>query len=124
MVVRAIKALREVGCPLQKIVKAKSLLEVDWDSDLASSILLYDGNGVYQLDDAQEVIVRIGRENGQAVFHETMLFLTFPLRSWMDDANSRAVEIDVADLTSRRELSLARRQRTRTLALGRLAEPG
>ncbi|SDY71355.1 MerR family transcriptional regulator [Herbiconiux ginsengi] len=112
--VRAIKALREAGCPLQIVSRVKALLLTEWDTEIASSVLFYDGNDVVLIDFDRQAVLSVVRETGQGIFVEAMQMMTFPIRRWLDEADALLKPIDLDDVRSRERAS---RGRTATRSL-------
>jgi DNA-binding transcriptional MerR regulator len=49
LLVLMIKALRDAGCPLQRITAAKQLIEERWDEEWRSSVLTWDGGELFSM---------------------------------------------------------------------------
>ncbi|WP_162234578.1 helix-turn-helix domain-containing protein [Agreia sp. Leaf210] len=106
--VKAVKALREVGCSLQNIRKAKGLLNRH-PQTLASATLYYNGRDIWLIDDATDSIVSVLEQAGQAIFSETLLMMTLPLRLWIRNAEKNAQLVDATEIeTARRRRRIAR----------------
>ena len=111
VVVRAIKGLRDAGCPLQTVRKVAPILEQHWGSNLASAVLFWDGRDVLSLDDGGTVISLI-HSRGQALVSASVVhLLTFPLGVWIDDAVAVAKQIDVVEIQARRKARIEQRGR-------------
>lgn len=108
--VRAVKALRDSGCPLQKVREAVRLLEESRDS-LHSTRLVWDGQDVF-LQDQWGSIVSAIRKPGQLVLHTTVL----PLGHWENETSTLAEEIAVRSEKRRRLNAVGRRTETTRLS--------
>lgn len=99
--VRAIRALREVGCSLQKLREVRAVLD-SVSEDLSGVVLAYTGRDVLliQSDGVQSVL----RQVGQVAFEEATFFMTLPLRTWLREAESSAQLIDLESIRARRRL--------------------
>ncbi|WP_425325968.1 MerR family transcriptional regulator [Nocardioides dongkuii] len=109
MAVRAVKALRESGCPLQKVREAVRLLEKS-SASLHSTRLVWDGQDVF-LQDQWGSIVSAIRKPGQLVLHTTVL----PLGQW--EAETSAIAEEVAVRSEKRRRRESRSSRTETTRL-------
>jgi hypothetical protein len=93
VVVRAIKALRDAGCPLSRVRKVKQLVEETWGQDLTATVLFWDGRDVLAVRPWGDVISTLARP-GQQVLH----FVALPLAEWVEEtelrAKSRPVSMD------------------------------
>jgi DNA-binding transcriptional MerR regulator len=85
VVVRAIKALRDAGCPLSKVRKVKQLVEQSWGQDLTATVLFWDGSDVLAVRSWGEVESTLARPC-QQVLHVVAL----PLHHWVREAEQRA----------------------------------
>ena len=99
--VRAVKALREAGCPLQRVRLVQERLEEQWNENIASAVLFWDGQDVLKVEDQGE-IVSVLRDSGQQLTVEVVHVMTFPLRMWIQDALSVAHEVDLEELADAR----------------------
>jgi DNA-binding transcriptional MerR regulator len=84
-VVRALKALRDAGCSLQRLRKARKVLETGWSSAAADTVLYWDGHDVLAVMPRGELLSTIGAP-GQLVFHVVAL----PIGPWADEGRTRA----------------------------------
>jgi DNA-binding transcriptional MerR regulator len=84
--VRAIKALRDAGCPLSKVRQVKRILEESWDQDLTTAVLFWDGRDVLAVRPWGEVESTLLRP-GQQVLH----LLALPLQNWVREVEDRAI---------------------------------
>jgi len=78
LVVKAIKGLRDAGCPLQRVREARHLLEAHWNEDLSHRVLVWDGADILAIDKwgvAQSLV----RRPNQEVLH----FVALPLGPWL-----------------------------------------
>jgi DNA-binding transcriptional MerR regulator len=85
VVVRAIKALRDAGCPLTKVRHVKRLVEESWGQDLSATVLFWDGNDVLAVRPWGEV-ESVFRRPGQQVLH----LVALPLHHWVTEAEERS----------------------------------
>lgn len=109
VIVQVIRSLRSIGCSLKNVRKIQHLLEEHWDSDLGTSVLLYDGMDVLIVDDAPARIVSAVKEPGQGIFQLELTVATLPLGKWVTRAVDQATEIDITLERARRRA----RQRVR-----------
>jgi DNA-binding transcriptional MerR regulator len=85
VIVRAIKALRDAGCPLPKVRQVKRLVEEGWGQDLTSTVMFWDGRDVLALrawGDVESILAR----PGQQVLH----LVALPLHHWVTETESQA----------------------------------
>jgi len=97
VLVRAIKTLRDAGCPLQKVREAKSIIEAHWSERLTDYVLYWDGGDVVALDrwgNLQSLVLR----PTQQVLH----LVAMPLASWRTEARAIAIAIPHTDPPSHR----------------------
>ena len=85
VIVRAIKALRDAGCPLPKVRQVKRLVEQSWGQDLAATVMFWDGQDVLALRAWGDVESTLSRP-GQQVLH----LVALPLHHWVIEAESQA----------------------------------
>jgi DNA-binding transcriptional MerR regulator len=85
--VRAIKALRDAGCPLQRVRTVKALLASD-KATMTSAILFWDGSDVKLLGRWGEVQSMLQRPR-QQILH----VLAIPLHSWRSDLQAEATVV-------------------------------
>ena len=78
LVVRAIKGLRDAGCPLQRVREAKRLLVEAWSEDLSDHVLVWDGADVLAIDKWGKARSLVKRPD-QHVLH----FVALPLGAWL-----------------------------------------
>lgn len=112
VMVRAIRTLREAGCPLAVLEKASEVLRGDWDSDLANAVLWWDGADIVTVTLAGEVVSLVTR-HGQGIFAEVAVVqVSCPIAAWSQQVNgllrSRPL-IPVADIQQRREAAAVAR---------------
>lgn len=110
--VKTVKALRDSGCPLQKVRAAVKLL-ASLDESLSSTRLVWDGSDVFLLDSWGKVVSAI-REPGQSVLQTTVL----PLGHWEKESEALAEDIRVRSEKRRRKASRSRRIETSSLRSG------
>jgi DNA-binding transcriptional MerR regulator len=99
--VRAVKALRAAGCPLQRVREVQEQLDDKWNANIASAVLFWDGRDVLKVEDQGE-IVSVLNETGQQLTLEVVHVMTFPLRIWIEQALSVAHEVDLEELADAR----------------------
>jgi hypothetical protein len=105
--VRAVKALREAGCPLQKVRKAQAIVEQMWKGQAAGEVVLFwDGSDVLALEEWGTLVSAL-KHPGQMVLH----LVALPVTHWSREAEAEAVEVDLSEL---REHRRARRASSRT----------
>lgn len=85
VVVRAIKALRDAGCPLSKVRRVKKLIEECWEQDLTATVLHWDGLDALAVRPWGEVESTILRP-GQQVLH----LVALPLDRWIAETESQS----------------------------------
>jgi hypothetical protein len=111
-VVRTIKALRDSGCPLQRIRGLREQLLSEGHT-LRDTLVVWDGQELFTVDNWQEVRARFRRPHQLAFFA-----VVLPIADWQEDMG-RSLE----DLDSRREAIRRAKQagsrRSRTMDLGR-----
>jgi DNA-binding transcriptional MerR regulator len=81
--VRAVKALRDGGCPLQTIRKAQTLLEQRWKQTLRDVVLFWDGKDLLGLGPWGRWSSLV-QSPGQQVLHVVAL----PLQHWRRETES------------------------------------
>jgi DNA-binding transcriptional MerR regulator len=86
VIVRAIKALRDAGCPLAKVRRVKRLVDESWGQDLTATVLFWDGRDVLAVRSSGEVESMLLRP-GQQVLHLVVL----PLHHWVTETEHQAV---------------------------------
>jgi DNA-binding transcriptional MerR regulator len=96
--VRAVKALRDSGCPLQTLRKAQQTIEENWDGDLPGTVLHWNGVDVLGVGPLGEVESMV-HQPGQGVLH----LVAIPIGRWRSDAEGLAVEIDLSGMRKRDE---------------------
>lgn len=85
VIVRAIKALRDAGCPMARVRQVKDLIEDSWGDDLTSNVLYWDGRDVLAVrpwGDVESALLR----PGQQVLH----LVALPLDHWVSEAEERS----------------------------------
>jgi DNA-binding transcriptional MerR regulator len=87
IVVRTIKALRDAGCPLQRIRAVKRLL-ASQEARLGGATLFWDGTDVLLMKQWGEVESAV-RRPGQQVLH----VLAIPLSPWREELGSEATVV-------------------------------
>jgi DNA-binding transcriptional MerR regulator len=77
---RAIKVLRDAGCPVRVLKKAQAFLRSEWKPMLGSSHLFWDGSDLFRIGewDAVESIVQ---NPGQQAFR----MVTLPVDAWAEE---------------------------------------
>jgi DNA-binding transcriptional MerR regulator len=91
LLVLMIKALRDAGCPLQRITAAKQLIEERWDEEWRSSVLTWDGGELFSIGPWGDVRATWKRP-GQLAMHA----LAVPIATWRLEVERNAVAIDRA----------------------------
>ena len=91
--VRALKALRDAGCPLQTLRRVQPTIEAAWKEKLGQSVLRWDGVDLLRVGRFGEVESLI-RHPGQAVLHVVAL----PIGRWQADLAHLAEAVDVERL--------------------------
>lgn len=107
IVIRTIKALREAGCPMQTLRRARAVLEAAGLESTTPAVLVWDGHDLLSFDRWGEARSEF-RHPGQGVFH----VVAIPLPEWRSEAE-RAIATEM-DLGRRKELAAARAQRRAT----------
>jgi DNA-binding transcriptional MerR regulator len=87
--VRVIKALRDSGCSVKRIRKAKRVLNERWGESLANVVLYWDGRELFSMDAWGRVKGTL-RHPGQLALHLTAM----PITRWRREVERYAVEID------------------------------
>jgi DNA-binding transcriptional MerR regulator len=108
LLVRCIKALREAGCPLQRVREVKSVLAARWGEGLGDYVLYWDGGDVVGIDrwgNLQSLV----RKPSQQLLH----VLAIPIAQWRTEVQASARSMPVADL--KRPASASARTPTRKL---------
>lgn len=95
VLVRSIKALREAGCPLQKVREVKALLDTRWSESLRDYVLYWDGGDVVGLDRWGNLRSLLSKPS-QQMLH----VLAIPIDRWRDEADSVARVLSDADLSA------------------------
>lgn len=106
LVVRCIKALREAGCPLQRVREVKAVLAKRWSEGLGDHVLYWDGGDIVGIDpwgNLQSLL----RKPSQQLLH----VLAIPIAQWRTEIEATARPVPVADL----KRPVSRSTRTPTL---------
>lgn len=103
--VRAVKALREAGCPLQTLRRAQEVIRSWSDEDAGGAILHWDGRDLLRIG-AMGDVVSLVQHPGQAVLH----VVAIPVGEWHKQLAAIAKPVDVGRL---RRLEQARVERAR-----------
>jgi DNA-binding transcriptional MerR regulator len=77
---RAIKALRDAGCSVALLKRAKDVLAEEWRPLLGADHLYWDGHDLFKVGDWSE-IESVVRSPGQAAFHLVVL----PVDAWAQE---------------------------------------
>ena len=93
VVVRAIKALREAGCPLQRVREVKALIERKWGEPLESVVLYWDGSDVLGIERWGTVRSTL-KHPGQEMLH----LVALPMDTWRREVEASAEKINVTKL--------------------------
>jgi DNA-binding transcriptional MerR regulator len=97
VVVRTIKALRQAGCPLQQLRKAKVEIAAAWDGELSSVFLYWDGNDLVATDPWGSLRSLV-KHPGQQMLH----LVAVPLDRWKREADQLADKIELEEIKKRR----------------------
>lgn len=96
--VRAVKALRDAGCPLQKLRQARRLVDrLSKDVD-STAVLYWDGADVIAVE-AWDAVYSALSHPGQQMLH----LVALPMKHWHEEVSEVAVKVDLALLQERRE---------------------
>jgi DNA-binding transcriptional MerR regulator len=93
VVVRAIKALRQAGCPLQRVREVKTLVEGTWGEPLESVVLYWDGSDVLGVERWGTVRSAL-KHPGQQMFH----LVALPMDAWRREVEESAEKVNVSRL--------------------------
>jgi DNA-binding transcriptional MerR regulator len=104
--VRAIKALRQAGCPLQQLRKASELVALDWGAHLGEVVLYWDGADLIAVNSWGHVQSLI-QHPGQQMFQ----LVAIPLDEWRAAAEPLASAIDLDAIRTRRNKRAGRSRR-------------
>lgn len=77
---RAIKVLRDAGCPVRVLKKAQAFLKSEWKPLLGSSHLFWDGSDLFRIGDWDEVQSTV-KNPGQQAFR----MVTLPVDAWAEE---------------------------------------
>lgn len=100
VLVRAIKVLRDAGCPVRILRKAQSFLDEEWKPLLGSSHLFWDGSDLFRIGDWSEVESTV-KNPGQQAFR----IVTLPVDAWAQELLGEITPLPEAEETDRREAS-------------------
>ena len=112
LTVRAVKALREAGCPLQTVAKAKSQIARLGNQTLGEVVLYWDGDDVIELEQWGTLRSAV-KHPGQQILH----LVAMPVTRWQRELEPEAVPVDLEDIRRRRDS--ARRPRTQSSPIKR-----
>lgn len=101
--VRAVKALREAGCPLQMLRRVQPTIDAAWREKLGHAVLHWDGVDLLRVGRFGEVESLI-RHPGQSVLHVVAL----PIGRWQAEFANRSEAVDVERLRANDERRAAR----------------
>ena len=105
---RAVKALRESGCPLQTLARAHSVITDAWLERPEDSVLYWDGVDVLALSSLGDV-TSVLRHPGQRVLH----IVAIPVHQWGIEAANDPDYVDVdIDRLKHRDAERMKRRRT------------
>lgn len=91
VIVRAIKALRDAGAPLQRVRRAQKVLEERWGEAIgADAVLIWDGGDLLKLGTRGE-LVSLVKAPGQNVIRVVAL----PIGDWRAEAEREAYIVDL-----------------------------
>lgn len=86
---RMIKALRDAGCPLQRIRDAKDYLDEHWGEALSENVLVWDGvDNLFTIGPWGDV-ASVWRHPGQLMFKAVAMAVA----TWRSEAESSATPI-------------------------------
>lgn len=91
--VRAVKALRDAGCPLQTLRRVQGVIDATWKEKLGSSVLHWDGVDLIRVGQFGDVASLI-KHPGQGVLHVVAL----PIGRWQADLEAHAEAVDIEKL--------------------------
>ena len=111
VVVRAIKALRQAGCPLQRVREVKTLIEGTWGEPMESVVLYWDGSDVLGIERWGTVRSAM-KHPGQQMFHVVAL----PMDAWRSEVEQSAEAINVTELRAS-DAARPRQDRTPTTSI-------
>lgn len=110
--VRAIHTLRAAGCPLAVLEKASQVLRDDWDSDLSTAVLWWDGDDIVTVTPAGDVVSLV-TQHGQGIFAEVaVVHVSCPIASWSQQIDGLLKDRDpipVGQIQQRRDAAAASR---------------
>lgn len=66
--VRAIRGLRDAGCPLRLLKQARRFLRDEWPASITGKLLYWDGSDVFRIGTQDDLLTSIGRQPGQTTF--------------------------------------------------------
>jgi len=106
LTVRVVRALRASGCSLQKVRRAKQLVEAGWAAGFESTSLIYDGEDVLIVTDPHDRVISAIKEPGQGMFESMLTVVNLPLGMWAQAAKDAAAKspIDLAAVRAHRRL--------------------
>lgn len=117
VMVRAIRTLRDTGCPLAVLEKASRVLRDDWDSDLANAVLWWDGADIVTVTPAGEVVSLV-TQHGQGIFADVaVIHVSCPIAAWSQQITGLLKDrapIPVGEIQQRREAAAVARAKART----------
>lgn len=112
VMVRAIRTLRDAGCPLAVLEKASRVLQDDWNSDLANAVLWWDGADIVTVTPAGEVVSLV-TQHGQGIFADVaVVHVSCPIAAWSQQITGLLENRDpipVGEIRQRREAAAAAR---------------
>lgn len=82
VVVRTIAGLREAGCPLPKVRKARAQLEAEWDGLSADSTLFWTGSDVLLIGPEGDVESLVSRP-----FQQAFRLIALPIGGWQAETS-------------------------------------
>lgn len=102
--VRAVQALRGVGCPLEVARKARTILRDEWKTDLGDSVLWWDGHDVVTLTPAGDAVSLVTR-HGQSILRQTLVHeISCPVSAWATAFSVEATPVDIVEIQQRRSV--------------------
>jgi DNA-binding transcriptional MerR regulator len=94
--VRAVKTLRDAGCPMQVLRRAQATIANDHAAGSGKAVLFWDGGDLLELSSTGAVRSAV-RHPGQGVLH----FVAMPIREWSHEAAPSAEVVDLELLMKR-----------------------
>ncbi len=87
--VRALKELRDAGCPVRTLLIAKQRLASDWSPSVRGKTLYWDGHDLLKIGPWDQVESLV-RQPGQT----TLRLVALPLDAWVRETVAQVVKLD------------------------------